>query len=112
MQNENERYVVVTTISTFRERYCIPVSKLQELNSEVDITNNIAEQTTWAKDEVTMENVKEFSQEWLGESIVDTFILDEQRVLNLFDRDNEYLSSWTTQQKLDYIHKWKDNRDV
>ena len=112
MSNENERYVVVTTISSFRERYVVPVSKLQELNPEVDITNDIPEQITWAKDEVTMEKVKEFSQDWLGETIVDTFILDEERVLNLFDRDNDYLKEWTKQQKIDYIHKWKDNHNV
>lgn len=108
MQNKDERYVVVTAISSFRQRYAIPVSELQKLNPEVDITNDIQKQIEWAKDSVTMEEVREFSQHWLGEQICDTMILDEERVLNLFNRDNDYLSSWTTQQKLDYIHNWKE----
>ena len=109
MQNKDERYVVVTAISSFRQRYAIPVSELQKLNPEVDITNNPGGQIEWANDEVAMEKVKEFSQHWLGEQICDTMILDEERVLKLFDRDNDYLSTWTEKQKLDYIHNWKEN---
>ena len=108
MQNKDERYAVVTTVSQFRQRYAIPVSELQRLNPGVDITINIAEQSTWAEDCVSMEEVKEFSQHWLGESIIDTFILDEERVLNLFDKDNDYLRDWSNEQKLDYICKWKE----
>ena len=108
MQNKDERYVVVTAISSFRQRYAIPVSELQKLNPEADITNDIQKQIEWAKDSVAMEEVREFSQHWLGEQIADAMILDEERVLNLFDRDNDYLASWTEKQKLDYIHNWKE----
>jgi hypothetical protein len=104
-----EKYVVVTCTSTFRQRYCVPVSKLQELNTDVDITDDSVKQIEWANDSVTMEEVKEFSQHWLGETILDTFILDEERVLKLFDRDNQYLSDWTEEKKLEWIHDWKDN---
>ena len=109
-QGDNERYVVVTAVSTHRMRYCVPVSKLQELNTDTDITNNTLKQIEWAKDSVTMEEVKEFSQHWLGEKIVDTFILDEERVLQLFDRDNDYLSDWDKEKKVKYIHNWRENR--
>ena len=105
----DERYVVVTAISTHRMRYCVPVSELQKLNTDVNIMNDPAKQIEWAKDSVTMEEVKEFSQDWLGESIVDAFILDEERTLNLFDRDNDYLKEWTKEQKLKHIHNWKDD---
>lgn len=104
----DERYVVVTAVSTFRQRYCIPVSKLQEMNPEVDVTDNPALQIQWTQDAVTMEEVKEFSQKWLTETIVDTFILDEERVLNLFDRDNDYLSGWPKEKKLKYLDNWKE----
>ena len=104
----DERYVVVTTVSTHRMRYAIPMSELQKLNPEIDITDNPAIQIEWAQDAVTMEEAKDFSQDHLGEQIVDTFILDEERVLQLFDRDNVYLKSWTKEQKLKYIHEWKD----
>jgi hypothetical protein len=104
----DERYVVVTAISTHRMRYAIPMSELQKLSPEIDITDNPAIQIEWAQDAVTMEEVKDFSQDHLGEQIVDTFILDEERVLQLFDRDNDYLKPWTKEQKLEYIHEWKD----
>ena len=107
MSNENERYVVVTTTSTFRLRYAIPASELQKLNTSVPF--DMQKAIEWAEDSVTCEEVKEFSQKWLGESIVDTFILDEERVLNLFDRDNDYLKDWTKEQKIAYIHKWKED---
>lgn len=102
----DERYVVVTCISTFRERYCIPVSELQKLNE--DKVLSAEEAISWAQDSVTMEEVREFSQHWLGETILDTFVLDKERMLALFDRDNAYLKDWTEEQKLNYVHKWKD----
>ena len=103
----DERYVVVTCVSTFRERYCIPVSELQKLNPDVDIMNDPAKQIEWANDSVTMEDVEEFSQTHLGEQILDTFILDEERVLQLFDRDNDYLKEWPRDKKLEHIHDWQ-----
>jgi len=104
-----ERYVVVTCVSTFRERYCVPLSKLQESFTEVDIMNDPAKQIEWANDLVTCEEVKEFSQSHLGEQILDTFILDEERVLQLFDRDNDYLKDWPKSKKLKHLHDWRDN---
>lgn len=109
MSNPDERYVVVTCTSMHRMRYCVPVSKLQEVNPDVNIMDDPAKQIEWANDLVTMEEVNEFSQHHVSEDIIDTFILDEERVLNLWDRDNEYLSSWTKEQKLDRLHDWKDN---
>jgi hypothetical protein len=105
MSLENEKYVVVTCISQFRQRYVVPVSKLQEENKDFDITNDPVKQIEWANDSVTMEEVEEFSQHWLGEQILDTFILDEERLLQLFDRDNHYLSEWTREKKIEWVHK-------
>lgn len=98
-QGDNERYVVVTCVSTFRQRYVIPASELD--------TDDPAKMIEYAKDSVTMEEVEEFSQHWLGEQISDVFILDEPRMLQLFDRDNDYLAEWSKKQKLDYVHDWK-----
>jgi hypothetical protein len=111
MSLENEKYVVVTCISQFRQRYVVPVSKLQEENKDFDITNDPVKQIEWANDSVTMEEVKEFSQHWLGEQILDTFILDEERLLQLFDRDNQYLSEWTREKKIEWVQKcWEEDR--
>lgn len=103
----DERYIVTTVVSTHRMRYAIPVSELQKLNPDVDIANNPAKQIEWANDAVTMEEVEEFSQHWLGEQILDTFILDEERVLQLWDRDNEHVAEITTEEKLRQINNWQ-----
>ena len=105
-----ELYVVVTTVSQFRQRYVVPVSELQKLNTDVDIMSEgpMGLPVQWANDSVTSEDVKEFSQKWIGEQIVDTFLLDEERIVNVFDRDNEYLNEWTRNQKLEFINDWKD----
>jgi hypothetical protein len=107
MSSEDEKYVVVTCISQFRQRYVVPVSKLQEKNPTQPVDPVI-----WANDSVVMEEVKEFSQHWLGETILDTFVVDEERILQLFDRDNEYLSDWSQEQKLKYIRNcWEADLD-
>lgn len=108
MQNEKERYVVVTATSTFRQRYCIPMSELQKLNTDVTLDNKMA--VEWAGDSVVMEEVNEFSQKWLGETIIDTAVLDENAALSLFNSDNEYLSDWSDAQKIEFLHNWKLNK--
>jgi hypothetical protein len=86
-------------------RYVVPVDDLQALNPDHPVDPK------WALDSVTCEEVEEFSQKWLGEQIVDYDVVDQDQLIELFDRDNDYLSQWTTEQKIDYIRKWqKDNQ--
>jgi hypothetical protein len=98
-------YVVVTTIQTFRHRYVIPKSRLQELNAEA-----VAD-VTWATDSVVCENVKEFSQMHLGETILDVSDVTTEEALQLFDIDNEYLSGWTREKKLEWMDNCWENRE-
>ena len=100
----DERYVVTTVISTHRMRYASPVSALEKVGE----LPTIPEAIEWTNDSVTMEEVKEFSQHWMGENIVDTFVLDEERVLQLFDRDNPHVADMTKEEKLKQIHNWKE----
>ena len=97
-------------IDTFdiRQRYCIPMSELQKLNTDVTLDDKMA--IVWAGDSVVMEEVNEFSQKWLGETIVDTMVLDEKQTLDLFDTDNDYLTSWTDEQKVEFFSNWKINK--
>jgi hypothetical protein len=108
MQNEKERYVIVTTTSTFRHRYCIPMSELQKMNTDVTLDDQKA--IEWAGDSVTMEEVNELSQTWLGETIIDTAIFDEKQTLDLFNADNTYLLAWTDEQKIGFFSNWKANK--
>lgn len=95
------KYAIVTAISTYRMRYAIPIDDLQKLNSEARV------ELEWAADSVTCNEVDEFSQQWLGEQIVDIQEIDEEQILELFDKDNEYLKSWSREQKLQYIRDWQ-----
>jgi hypothetical protein len=99
------KYVIVTAISSYRMRYCIPVDELQKLNTEVPVEGHEIE---WANDCVTCNEIKEFSQKHVGESIIDTEILTEEQMLEKFDTDNDYLAGWTREKKIQYVRNWKE----
>jgi hypothetical protein len=71
---------------------------LQKLNTE-----NPVNAIEWANDTVNMNECEEFSQEHMGEYIADTVEMNEEDMLELFDKDNEYLSEWTKDQKLEWV---------
>jgi hypothetical protein len=96
----NKDYVVVTAISSYRVRYVMHRDDLQKLNP-LDPVNVIE----WANDTVTNEECEEFSQEHMGEYIVDTVEMNEEDMLTLFDKDNNYLREWTKDQKIAWIRK-------
>jgi hypothetical protein len=79
-------WVLVETVSMFRQRYMI----------EVPATN-----PDWALDDVTMETPKEFSQQHIGETIVSHRVMPSiDEALALCDIDNDYCRGWTNEQKL------------
>ena len=98
----NKDYVVVTTISSHRMRYVMHRDDLQKLNPSVGDDTSFLE---WANDTVTAEECEEFSQEHMGEYIVETVEMNEEDILTLFDKDNDYLREWTKDQKLQWIRK-------
>lgn len=113
MKKELEgKYAVVTVVSSFRQRYVIPTEELQELNKDFDL--DAGQARVWAEEEVMSENVKEFSQHWLGENVIDVDIVDENRVLELMRRDNKYLTegenSWSVEKQIQYARNWKENK--
>ena len=81
----NDKYVLVTAISTHRMRYAIPMDELQKFNEEHPVDPR------WALDCVTCQEIEEFSQDHLGEQIVDYDVLTEEEILAQFDKDNDYL---------------------
>jgi len=99
----NNEYVVVTCISTHRMRYVMHEDDLRKLNADVEPTE--ADLIEWAQDTVTMEECEEFSQHWLGEQIVDIDILDEPKMLKLFDKDNDYLKDWDQDYKIQHVRR-------
>mgnify|MGYP003959190491 FL=1 len=101
---QKPEYVVVTCVSTFRNRYVIPVDELQRMNPDEPVD------PSWALDAVTCQDVKEFSQRHIGEQIIDAQVLREPEVLQFFDADNDYLKDWTEEQKISWIHDWRNSK--
>ena len=93
-------YVVVTAISSYRMRYVMHRDDLQKLNPDLPVDS-----VEWANDTVTSEECDEFSQEYMGEYIVDTVEMNEDDMLDLFDKDNDYLSGWIKDQKIELVRK-------
>ena len=103
-----DRYAVVTVVSTHRMRYAIPINGLQKLNTNTKLEGNDKEALTWAEELVMEERVSEFSQKWLGETTVDKFVLTQEEMLKLFDADNDYLANWPLEKKLEHVARWED----
>ena len=66
-----KKLYLVETVSMFRMRYVIEVP--DDHNSGEFPCSAI----TWAEDTVTMEEMKEFSQKWLGETITSSICFCE-----------------------------------
>ena len=79
-------WVLVETISQFRQRYVVEVPKGK---------------SEYALDTVTMDEAKEFSQKHLGETIVSHRVISEKDALDLFDEDNDYLKDWNDDKKME-----------
>lgn len=88
--------VLVECISTFRMRYVVEVPKGKK---------------EWALDTVVCNDAQEFSQEHLGEQIVSHRVIDEDEYMRIFDEDNDYLKNWNSENKLQYVTRWKDEED-
>ena len=97
MTESNKKYAVVTTVSTFYHHYVVPMDQLQKCNPDSPV------EASWLADSVVMNEVEEFSQKHLGEQIVDCYEVDEIQMLEMFDKQNDYLKEWTTEQKLTWV---------
>ena len=90
-----KRLYVIDVLCTHRIRYVIESTE-DELHNVVTFNNT---------DELT-----EFSQEHLGDNIVSYRRIDginngKDSYLKLFDQNNDYLKSWTPEQKYNLINR-------
>lgn len=91
------KYVLVETLSQFRQRYVIEVPD-DHNDKEFPCTA-----VQWAEDTVTMEEMKEFSQKWLGETIIGSREVTRDEIIKVCDEDNDYLKSWAEEQKMNLV---------
>ena len=99
-------YVVVTCISSHRMRYVMHRDDLQKLNPwnfRHNFQSVPVDAIDRANDTVNMNECEEFSQEYMGEYIIDTVEMNEEDMLELFGKDNDYLREWTKDQKLEWV---------
>ena len=92
MKKIETQWVLVETISTFRERYMVEVP--------VGIDRYGKDKADWALDTVTLEEAKEFSQEHLGETIVSHRVVTKEEALAMCDKENEYAKVWNDEMKI------------
>jgi len=92
MKKIETQWVLVETVSMFRERYMVevPIGTDQYGKDKAD----------WALDTVTLEEAKEFSQEHLGETIVSHRVVTKEEALALCDKDNDYARVWNDELKV------------
>lgn len=84
-KKQEKVWVMVEAISQFRMRYMVEAP---------------ADHPEYALDDVTCQTAKEFSQEWIGETIVSNRVMTEEEALEICDIDNDYTKSWNKEQKL------------
>jgi hypothetical protein len=89
------KFVLVDTISQYRMRYII------EVPDDHNEREYPCSADTWASDTVTAEEAKEFSQLWLGETIVSTREITKEQIVPLCDVDNEYCMAWNDDKKVE-----------
>ena len=92
-----KKLYLVETMMTYRMRYVV------EAYEEEHALDEVAMNTSGSYDE----NWKEFSQFALPEQIFSSRELSSLEYLDLFDKDNDYLSNWTQEQKLSFINEIK-----
>jgi hypothetical protein len=88
-----KKLVMVDCISQHRIRYVVEV--------EDDIDHALDEIVCREHDTA----FQEFSQKHLGGSIISHREISKEEYLKIFNEDNDYLQSWTEEQKLQFINK-------
>jgi hypothetical protein len=84
---QDSKIFIVEAISMFRMRYAVRCKNAEH-----------------AADTVVMNEANELSQQHLDEVISSTRQVTEAEYLQIFDADNDYLSTWNRDQKMNMIH--------
>jgi hypothetical protein len=84
-----KKLVLVTTISTFTHSYVFSEEEGVDSSLVLDFIGD--------------EDVEEMSQTWIGEQIISHRDITFEEYLKIFDKENDYLKDWSTEQKLKYI---------
>ena len=104
---EKTQYVLVETISQFRERYVVEVP-----TGKYMLNDEVRDKSEWALDTVTMEEAKEFTQKHLGETIFSHRVVSEDEIMDIFRKDEPYFKDWDKEQVFrNHVTSWKEQKD-
>jgi hypothetical protein len=94
------KIVLVETVSTFRHMYAVAVKDDEPIEYALDDVTDY---------DTGFENgLNEFAQNHVGEDIFSYREITEDEYLKIFDKENDYLKEWTTEQKKQYIYKGEE----
>ena len=96
-----DEYVEITTLSHFKLKYVLPVDVFERMGFSEPIDQKAL------LDCINAGEFKEFSQKHLGEVIADVNAYTEEDMLEIFDKDNEYLINWPLERKIAYLKNWQ-----
>jgi hypothetical protein len=90
-----KKLYLVETVSIFRMRYVVEAKEAGHANDEVvmNVNGNYNQ------------GFSEFSQHHVDECITSTREVTEEEYLKLFGEDNDYLDSWTVEEKRRFINR-------
>jgi hypothetical protein len=93
------KYVMVDTVSMFRMRYVVEVpDDVGDMTMHEGTRKFPTTPIEWAKDSVTVGDVREYSQEHLDEVIVSAREVTLEEAITQYREDNPYLSMWSDEQ--------------
>ena len=89
------KLIMVDVLSSFRMRYVVRANTVEDALDEV----------VWREGYEGDTPFKEFSQKHIDPTaIIDHREITEEEYLKLFDQDNDYLKTWTDEQKKSFIN--------
>ena len=104
MSKEKTQFVLVETISQYRMRYVVEVP--------VGTDKYGTDKTLYALDTVTCESASEFSQEYLGETILSHRVVNKKEILSMHDTDHPLWVGKPAKQKFDlFVTAWDESAD-
>ncbi len=96
------KIVLVETVSTFRHVYAVRLP-------DDEPNENAVDDVVWNAD-LPDSSLTEVTQNHIGEDIFSHHVVTEDEYIELFDRENGYLSEWPREKKLEFIFDSAANR--
>jgi len=91
----SKKLYLVETMMTYRMRYVVAAYEEEHALDEVAMNSSGSYNENW----------KEFSQLALPEQIFSSRELSAKDYMDMFDKDNDYLSDWSQEQKMSLINE-------